>query len=62
VKAETVTSLNLFHKPVRYVVPLFQRPYVWEESKQWAPLWEDGERRPRSLCPHSGYLIEGRET
>jgi hypothetical protein len=26
---------------VRYVVPLFQRPYVWTEEDQWQPLWED---------------------
>ena len=25
----------------RYVVPLFQRPYVWNQSEQWAPLWSD---------------------
>lgn len=23
------------------MVPLFQRPYVWNEEDQWAPLWED---------------------
>lgn len=22
-------------------MPLFQRPYVWDEQGQWAPLWED---------------------
>lgn len=26
---------------IRYVVPLFQRPYVWTEERQWRPLWED---------------------
>lgn len=26
---------------MRYVVPLYQRPYVWQEEDQWAPLWED---------------------
>ena len=26
---------------VRYEVPLFQRPYVWEREKQWQPLWDD---------------------
>lgn len=24
-----------------YQVPLFQRPYVWDEKKNWEPLWED---------------------
>lgn len=26
---------------IRYVVPIFQRSYVWTKEKQWAPLWED---------------------
>ncbi len=25
----------------RHVVPIFQRPYVWEEERNWAPLWTD---------------------
>src|SRR5690606_29890082 len=28
-------------QPQRLVVPLFQRPYVWNEENQWEPLWED---------------------
>ncbi|WP_328601242.1 DUF262 domain-containing protein [Actinomadura physcomitrii] len=31
----------LFESDVRYVVPLYQRPYVWNEEDQWAPLWDD---------------------
>jgi hypothetical protein len=27
--------------PQRLVVPLFQRPYVWNQENQWEPLWED---------------------
>lgn len=23
------------------VIPLFQRPYVWEKEENWAPLWRD---------------------
>ncbi|XGX78832.1 hypothetical protein LQK93_01627 [Terrabacter sp. BE26] len=23
------------------MIPIFQRPYVWDESKNWLPLWED---------------------
>ncbi|MBP0447274.1 DUF262 domain-containing protein [Roseomonas sp. SSH11] len=26
---------------MRFVVPLFQRPYVWEKKAQWEPLWDD---------------------
>jgi len=32
---------SLFPSNVRYVVPLFQRPYVWDEERQWEPLWDD---------------------
>jgi hypothetical protein len=31
-------------QPQRLVVPLFQRPYVWNEDEQWQPLWSDLER------------------
>ena len=27
--------------PQRLVVPLFQRPYIWNQEKQWEPLWND---------------------
>ncbi|MFC9519175.1 DUF262 domain-containing protein [Nocardiaceae bacterium NPDC056970] len=32
---------TVFRSDVRLVVPLFQRPYVWDEEEQWAPLWDD---------------------
>ena len=46
--------------PQRLVVPLFQRPYVWNEEHQWGPLWRDitrvAERRiamaPAQVQPH----------
>lgn len=25
----------------RYVVPPYQRPYVWERDRQWEPMWDD---------------------
>ena len=40
-KPETSTVLQLFERDVRYVVPLYQRPYVWEKQDQWEPLWQD---------------------
>ncbi|MGY2065622.1 DUF262 domain-containing protein [Blastococcus sp. SYSU DS0619] len=40
-KAQTLTPAALFGSHIRYVVPLFQRPYVWKRDEQWAPLWED---------------------
>lgn len=40
-KAYDATLEELFWKPMRYVIPAFQRPYVWEEEAQWQPLWGD---------------------
>lgn len=40
-KANTLTPEGIFGTHVRYVVPLFQRPYVWTKRDQWEPLWED---------------------
>lgn len=39
--ADTLTIKSLFQKDVRYVIPAFQRPYVWNQDDQWEPLWED---------------------
>ena len=33
--------IALFEQTLRYVVPIFQRHYVWSEQDQWVPLWED---------------------
>ena len=40
-KPDTHTVQQLFERDVRYIVPLYQRPYVWDEEHQWAPLWDD---------------------
>jgi len=40
-RPDTHTVQQLFERDVRYVVPLYQRPYVWDEEHQWAPLWDD---------------------
>jgi len=32
---------ELFGQTLRYMVPIFQRHYVWDEENQWIPLWED---------------------
>ena len=38
------TPLQLFNLPQHFVIPLFQRPYVWKEDLQWEPLWKDIRR------------------
>lgn len=38
------TPAEIFNTQQRLLVPLFQRPYVWNEELQWDPLWQDLER------------------
>ena len=38
------TPHAVFMMPQRLLVPLFQRPYVWNEELQWEPLWKDVQR------------------
>lgn len=40
-KADTLDLKSIFRKDTRYVVPRFQRPYVWNEEEHWQLLWED---------------------
>ena len=43
-------SLTELFEPQRvYRVPTFQRRYVWNQSEQWAPLWDDVEKSAQ-LC------------
>lgn len=59
-KAETLTLTQLFNKPICFVVPLFQRPYVWEKGKHWIPLWEDVRATTqRLLAERSGARASG---
>lgn len=48
------TPQTVFMHPQRLVVPLFQRPYVWNQENQWEPLWNDVVRvTDRLICdPH----------
>jgi len=39
--ARTLNFKTIFGQERRHVVPLFQRPYVWERGAQLQPLWED---------------------
>ena len=40
-QADAKTAKTLFSTSDRYIVPAYQRPYVWEEERQWQPLWDD---------------------
>lgn len=32
---------ELFNKQIRFIIPVFQRHYVWTEQEQLQPLWDD---------------------
>ena len=36
-----LTMVKLFGQNIRYLIPEFQRPYVWNQEDQWEPLWDD---------------------
>lgn len=40
-KADALNARSLFDGKVHYEIPVYQRPYVWNEEDQWAPLWDD---------------------
>ena len=40
-EANTVELLGLFDTDIRYLVPIFQRNYKWDETEHWGPLWSD---------------------
>jgi hypothetical protein len=54
VETQVRTPQTVFMHPQRLVVPLFQRPYVWNEENQWEPLWNDVVRVTERLLrrPH----------
>jgi uncharacterized protein with ParB-like and HNH nuclease domain len=45
----TTDIISLFEKSRRYLVPIFQRSYVWSENSQWKPLWTDISNKADSL-------------
>lgn len=44
-KPDKLSVHELFEKQRRYIVPLYQRSYVWTREEQWEPLWEDISRQ-----------------
>lgn len=44
---------ELFIKVVRYEIPVFQRPYIWNQDDQWEPLWEDVSDKAESIIESS---------
>lgn len=44
-RADAISLLKIFAEKQQLEVPLFQRQYVWNETEQWSPLWEDIARK-----------------
>lgn len=40
-EANFVSVHTLFSGPVQFVIPVYQRHYVWNKEEQWRPLWRD---------------------
>src|SRR5262245_39234501 len=51
---KVLTPQLVFMQPQRFVVPLFQRPYVWNQENQWEPLWKDVVRVTQRLLADPG--------
>ena len=52
-RSTNLPLFDLFQRQRRYVVPLFQRPYVWSQERQWQPLWEDISDRAEDVLAAS---------
>ncbi|MDE2867697.1 MAG: DUF262 domain-containing HNH endonuclease family protein [Chloroflexota bacterium] len=49
-KADTNTLQEILNGDRRFVVPVYQRPYVWGRERQWEPLWADVESTAERLA------------
>ena len=44
-KSDDITVQQLFQDRTQYMVPFYQRAYVWNRREQWEQLWEDIESK-----------------
>lgn len=42
-QADTLTLKDILVGEKRFIIPPYQRPYVWERAERWLPLWSDIE-------------------
>ena len=59
-KPEKLTIQEIFSRERRFIIPLFQRSYVWNREEQWEPLWEDIQGRAEAHLERLGKSIEGK--
>ena len=49
-----LTMNQLFGQTIRFLIPTFQRPYVWNKDEQWEPLWDDVRNTAENYIEHDG--------
>lgn len=57
-----VSPLTLFSQPLQYLVPIFQRGYVWTIERQIQLLWSDIADRAKELEKYQELLAQARKT
>lgn len=55
-KPFTYVLLDLFSAPQRYVIPIYQRRYVWTKDRQWSPLWQDIRARAEKVLARERHI------
>jgi hypothetical protein len=59
-KSETIPVQQVFQDRRQYLVPFYQRAYVWNKDDQWEPLWNDiadkAETRTKGDTPAPHFL------
>ena len=59
-KSETIPIQQVFQDRRQYLVPFYQRAYVWSREDQWEPLWNDiaekAETRAKQETPTPHFL------
>ncbi|MEX3639968.1 DUF262 domain-containing protein [Paraburkholderia sp. BR14320] len=56
-----VSPLSLFSQPLQYLVPIFQRGYVWTIERQIQPLWSDIAERANELVRFQELTYQARQ-
>ena len=54
--ARVLNVETLFGSDTSYRIPPFQRPYSWDEERQWKPLWDDIENLAKRRLSLSGTI------
>ena len=61
VQPNKVSPLSMFSQPLQYLVPIFQRGYVWSIERQVQPLWGDIADRAREVAKYQALYEKARQ-